>query len=175
MRPTRCRGSTSTPSSASSAFSSAFALSPPSNNWTYLQKVTLVLLVEALRAPWKIIRQVFNEIFQQQIPSPFGLSENALRTYYWGLRRGVCKIYGERSILRTYAIDLLKNKLGNESFNCKAKDDSVEEPDNDGVMSTCADAQQSAQHSLPPLYSQLLTCAKSIPDLQGHPNVSTLR
>ena len=83
----------------------------PSNPWTNLQKVTLVLLIENYRTSWTTTKLVFNETFKQEIPSRFGLSQNALRTYYWGIKRGSYTICGDWQFLKNAATEILDAKL----------------------------------------------------------------
>ena len=179
MAPARRRDLLSTPpssSKSSKSSTSVYDLSPlsrpPSNKWSNLQRETLVVLVEDFKFEWKIIKIIFNDIFDDEIPSPFGVSESGLRTYYWGLQRGVYKINGERHILRAYAIDLLQKRLSNETHFHNVANCPTELSDDEEVVFTPVEARRRARESILPFHGQLLTHANGVPDSHGHPTIS---
>ena len=145
-----------TPSPSPTISSLEHGLSPldrqPSNPWTNLQKMILMLLVENYRTSWTTTRRIFNEIFRQEIPSRYGLTTNALRTYYWGMKRGIYIIRGEWHYLKDAATQVLDAKLNVVNLVSAQKDIDVGEPGTDVVV---PDDTIPPDHSLD-LYTQLM-------------------
>ena len=145
-----------TPSPSPSISNQEQGLSPlcrqPCNPWTNLQKVTLMLLVENYRTSWKTTRLVFNETFKQEIPSRYGLSTNALRTYYWGLKRGLYTIRGDWHFLKDAATQILDAKLNVVDLVSAPSNREVGEPRRDSIV---PDGPRPPDNSLD-LYTQLI-------------------
>ena len=155
MPSTRSQMPSSPRLSSLNEFSSVLNRSP-SNNWTNLQKETLLLLVEEYRFDWKVIRRIFNTVFQRQILCSSGLSDGALRSYYWGLKRGIYPINGEKSMLRAYATDLIQKMTGDN--------DHTEVVENSELGFPVAVAQKQAHARFLLFVDELGTYAKNHPD-----------
>lgn len=158
-------------SSPSSSLSDPLS-SLPKNPWSNLQKETLLILVEEYQANWKTVKQVFNDIYQQEIPSPMGLTEKALRTYYWGIKRGRSRINGQRSILRAVAIDLIQERLSNRNLSCDVGDIYTKASDDEAFTFKAVDPRLQARESFTLLYKELINYTQITSKVQsGLPSI----